>query len=685
MDAASIEETNRLRVSLGMKPLPVPGAAATSVTFKEASEEDDEDASATMEGRQAQAYDNYKKSQDADAAKKRREEKSAAIKKARDASRRVAQLEGKGLGDADYDDGKAGADAKSWLKSQKKRQKKIDEERRAEQEKAEAEAKAAREREYSAKDLAGVKVGHEMGSFLDGGEQVLTLKDSTIQENEDEGDELENIDLRAKERLEEKLDRKKKTKIPYNPMDLEESGERSLLAQYDEEISGKKKHLFTLGAAGGTDDIADILQGPVDGQKGLKVSLDELSKSLQIPKHSSPTGKHQLTPGITEDAPMSDYVDASEIKVKKPKKKKTKSTRQRPLDEDDIFPLEPAAEQDMDIDAGSFKKKRKVFDDTFVDDEDLQATLSIQRQKALKQRKKTKPEDIARQLKEEAATPDAANGEDINQGGLVIDEISEFVAGIRKRDDSEDRQIQRGKSRPEGGVTAMDVDSDDSDDDQDMKREASAAQGERAGNGAEEVSEDIAATGVGEEKTIDLGIGSTLQLLKERGILKGDNAEVLSGNHRQRQEFLADLNRHKAEFDAEAKKVRERDRASGKLDRFSTRERDEWLRQQNSTRDQQTSRFMAEVFNANYKPNVELKYTDEFGRSMNQKEAFKHLSHQFHGKGSGKGKTDKRLKKIEDEKRREAQSILDSSQSVGMSSATAQQTKKRKEAGVRLA
>lgn len=57
----------------------------------------------------------------------------------------------------------------------------------------------------------------------------------------------------------------------------------------------------------------------------------------------------------------------------------------------------------------------------------------------------------------------------------------------------------------------------------------------------------------------------------------------------------------------------------------------------------------------------------------------------YTGKGSGKGKTDKRLKKIDDEKRRLAESMLDASQNVGMSSATAQQTKKRKEAGVRLA
>jgi U4/U6.U5 tri-snRNP-associated protein 1 len=50
-----------------------------------------------------------------------------------------------------------------------------------------------------------------------------------------------------------------------------------------------------------------------------------------------------------------------------------------------------------------------------------------------------------------------------------------------------------------------------------------------------------------------------------------------------------------------------------------------------------------------YKPDV---YHDEFGRTLTQKEAWKALSHKFHGKGSGKMKTEKRLKKIADEKKK---------------------------------
>ena len=61
-------------------------------------------------------------------------------------------------------------------------------------------------------------------------------------------------------------------------------------------------------------------------------------------------------------------------------------------------------------------------------------------------------------------------------------------------------------------------------------------------------------------------------------------------------------------------------------------------------------------------------------------QAFKYLSHQFHGKGSGKAKTEKRLKKMEDEKKREAASGLGSAADNAVSAAA----RKSKQAGVRL-
>ncbi|EEC09477.1 hypoxia-associated factor, putative, partial [Ixodes scapularis] len=48
-----------------------------------------------------------------------------------------------------------------------------------------------------------------------------------------------------------------------------------------------------------------------------------------------------------------------------------------------------------------------------------------------------------------------------------------------------------------------------------------------------------------------------------------------------------------------------------------------------------------------YKPDVKLEYIDDGGRLLNAKEAFRYLSHKFHGKGSGKNKVDKRHKKLD--------------------------------------
>jgi U4/U6.U5 tri-snRNP-associated protein 1 len=267
-DAISIEETNRIRISLGMKPLPVPGAA-TGPVFKEAPSTPAEEEGSTLESRQAESYDNYRKIKDAEEAKKKREAKVEAIKKARDTAKRFAKLEGKGLGDADDDED---LDAKSWLIKQKRRQKEIEKARKREKDLAEAEAAA----EYTAADLAGVKVGHEFETFEEGEEQVLTLKDTTIDQNEEEGDELENLDLRERERLTEKLELKKKKPI-YNPNDIDETGDKSILAQYDEEIYGKKGKKFTLDGKGSTAEASAGVD-LITRAKPKAISLDILSK-----------------------------------------------------------------------------------------------------------------------------------------------------------------------------------------------------------------------------------------------------------------------------------------------------------------------------------------------------------------------------------------------------------------------
>ena len=676
-DAASIEATNVIRASLGMKLLPVPGAGPTFKASKDSeSSSDEEEQGSTLESRQAQGYDNWKKLQDEADAKAQREAKNEAIKKARDAARKFAKLEGKGLGEADD---VTELDTRSWLVQQKKRQKKLDRERarKLEQELKEREEAA----DYTAQDLAGVKVGHELGDFEDGDEQVLTLKDTTIDENEEEGDELENVELKEREKLQERLDLKKKKPV-YNPNDVDETGEKVLLKHYDETIDGKKRKRFTLDAQGSTVEEREALNQTA----GAKVKTQPISLD------------------ILNTIPTSDYVEASEIKIKKPKKKKQKSTRQKAPDEDDIFPLvEPPNDAEATIDkievnSGISVKpaapSRSQFENvSFVDDDDLQASLAKQRREALKKRKRTRPEDIARELREEeSATAMEEQDGQVEEGGLVIDETSEFVANLqrptvqdkpRKASSSKTNEATRVKSMSPSGLDEEgDVDMEQSynaiEDEEDIKARLKRETSTPAPPG-------LTVTGLEEESTLTKGIGSTLSLLTQRGLIKNSDSGDINALHRERQKFLAEKQKREAAAEHKARLQRERDRASGKLDRMSAREREEYARWENKQRDQAESRQMTEIFNREYKPDVQLKYVDEFGRSMNQKEAFKHLSHQFHGKGSGKQKTEKHLKKIEDDKKKEAMSSLDSSQATGMNNAVAGTAKKNRTVGVRLA
>jgi U4/U6.U5 tri-snRNP-associated protein 1 len=659
----SIDEANKIRLSMGLPALPGGSApAAPGPAFKPAqpADDSDEEAASTIDTRQAAAYDNWKKLQDEQDAKKKREERAAAIKKERERAARTAKLSGAGLADAEDED-----DDMAWLKTSKKRQKKIAKAEQMQRDLEERERQAREAMQYNESDLAGVKVGHEVNQFDDGEDQILVLKDTAVDGEDD--DELEAVALKERERLQEKLDSKKR-KRAYDPND--EDGQKSILAQYDDEIDGKKGKAFTLDGKGRTvEDVQAIAAGAAQ-PKRVAVSLD-----------------------ILNDAPTNDYMDFSEVKMKKPKKKKTKKAkRERVEDEDEMAVVADEPMEDFELDAAPKAKKKSVFDQSFVDDDDLQANLAAQRQKALKKRKKMRPEDIARQLREEDSapqTPDLVDSTETDDAGLVIDETTEFVQnlGANADDEEEEARLRRRKSshisdgiKSEGGEDG----GLDEDGDVDMNQSyAEAAEAEE--RKAQSHPNEITVTGLEEEKTLDQGIGATLALLRQRGLVSNDSdAASKNALYRDRQKFLADKQR--AEVDAERmrKQGRERERGSARWNTMTPREREEWARKQNTHADVSESRRLAEIFNKEYKPNVELSYVDEHGRQMNQKEAFKQLSHQFHGKGSGNTKTKKHLDKVAAEKKKMAESSLEVTRAGGVGSAHDQQAKKLKTAGVRL-
>jgi len=667
----SIEETNRIRASLGLPLLPVPGGGPQFKASKddEGSSEEEEQGS-TLESRQAQGYDNWKKLQNEADAKAQREANLEKIKKARDTAKKYSKLEGKGLGDAD-DAGDL--DTKTWLLQQKKRRKRLEKERLAKLEKELAEREDAPE--YTAEDLAGVKVAHELDDFEGVEEQVLTLKDTTIDQNEEEGDELENVNLREREALNERLSVKKRKPV-YDPHAEIEEGGSTILKHYDETIDGKKRKRFTLDGQGAS----------VEKREAMKQAVGEKLKAKPISLEI-----------LKEDMPVSDYAEVVGGKTRKPKKKKAKTSRQKVVDEDDIFAVETttttrANGDAMEVDSISVQAaiSRPTETTSFVDDDDLQASLAIQRRAALKKRKRTKPEDIARQLREEAATPGAEEDTQSEEGGMVIDETTEFVANLQRSKEGENARPQSTRPRSDTsmkkeaspGEEGSDIDMDRSynniEDDEDFSARLKSKTSTPATPG-------MTGTGLEEEATLSQGLGATLSMLSQRGLIKQNTEQDINALHRQRDRFLTEKQKREAAVEAKARSQRERDRNTGKLDRMSAREREDYARRENESRAQMESRQMTDIFNREYKPDVQLKYVDEFGRSMNQREAFKHLSHQFHGKGSGKQKTEKHLKKIEDDKKRESQSTLDASQTTGMNNAMGATAKKNRQAGVRLA
>ena len=149
--------------------------------------------------------------------------------------------------------------------------------------------------------------------------------------------------------------------------------------------------------------------------------------------------------------------------------------------------------------------------------------------------------------------------------------------------------------------------------------------------------------GTSAERTFASGMAATVDILRQQGILASSTADQKERERIQRQRdlWLAEYRTRSALREVE------RLRARGEKKDQAQRE------YENRLREQQDIRQNMELYRE-YKPDVEIKYHDEFGRELTPKEAWKALSHRFHGKGSGRMKTEKRLKKIAEEKKKEA-------------------------------
>ncbi|GAA6002424.1 hypothetical protein JCM10207_001112 [Rhodosporidiobolus poonsookiae] len=679
-ESISLEETNKIRISLGLKPIADPATSSGP----------------TLDG-DALAEDNYAKKRDDERKEKEAKELKDRIDRARNQKERQRKLVGVGLGAADEDEERVkqeteGDNARAWVKKQKKRAKELAEKRAREQEEADRLAEQEeRERasKYGEEDLKGLKVAHGADVFEEGEDTVLTLKDSRILDDED--DELHNVNLTENAKTAHALDLKKKGRQAgqYTGYDDDEfdggaGSSRGVLSKYDEGFESMKMDGFQLGSAPvakGKGRAVDEAMGEEGGEREkVKLSM-EYTKTFNT-----------------------DYLQEGDVGFKKPKKKKKRAGRTTTLGD------EPEDGASMDVDGASSAPKRiervSLDETNLVDDDDLQASLARQRREAAKQKikelksravvasvppangmntddgvvkKEDGDEDVVTSLPQAAGPADEADGDD---DLLVLDDTSEFVRNISlaatAAAERAEKEAERARLRsasvvpkPVGGAESVmprikreedDVPLEEMDEEQpsgwgearedgeedeemyDPEAAAAAANGEDVKPPVKPEDDDGLLT-TGQEQSVSRGLASTLSMLRHQGLIKTKTKEDLAREKelKEREAWLAAQRRRELERERERIESRKAGDQKGQQQR----------EYENRVRDQRDAQATLEAY-SNYKPVVNLTYHDEFGRDMTPKEAWKHLSHAFHGHGSGAKKTDKRLKKIENERKQAA-------------------------------
>uniref|UniRef100_A0A1Q3F3Z5 Putative u4/u6.u5 snrnp associated protein n=1 Tax=Culex tarsalis TaxID=7177 RepID=A0A1Q3F3Z5_CULTA len=654
-DCLSIEETNKLRAKLGLKPLEVGPSDAAKESSSSSSRKPDEDAP-----RNERTGASYEKIKDdwgefyhkpaTNLKEKTKEEKIREKLKERKEKRAVEEklkrLQTLGE-DEDMDD------VKNWVsRSRDKDRLKKEAEERAKLldqldeefgvgELVEQEVRQTRKNAYKDRDLRGLRVEHDVEEFKEGRQVILTLKDADVLD-EEAGDTLVNVNMMDDERYKRNVENRKQNPnhYGYNVYDeeVDEFGmvkERDILGKYNEELGERKKSSFTIGSN-------------AEHEAAEKRRQLEIRAKLQNKKLDS-----------LNTVPLTlatEYFNETEIASFKKPKKKVRKIRQK-LRADDLLAAGPEVASGADFGSranrrggepppastGQKVKRRDILitDDTPTmdddlsgvrvdeDDEDLQAVLSKARRLRQKEAIISKalpidPEAIKHEVKPEADSEDENGTFDTRtrDGAMLLNATAEFcrtlgdiptygLAGNREEDvnelmDFEQEQEEREPDYQEPGGSSWNY--------VNTERE----QEEQARSGQVPV-EDVAI--LDEEPDVASSVAGALKLANSKGYLEKEESNRPSNArfaHLQAKNYSIEDKNY-----GDEDKYSRRDRFSGPISEFREKE--------------------------TFKPNVKLEYIDDSGHLLTPKEAFRYLSHKFHGKGPGKNKVEKRLKKSEQE------------------------------------
>ncbi|XP_051941139.1 U4/U6.U5 tri-snRNP-associated protein 1 [Hippocampus zosterae] len=632
----SIEETNKLRAKLGLKPLDL------NDNKKELGTKEEPLVAETINPALMQKQKDIK-------------EKLAAMKEKRLLNQKLGKV--KTLAEEDWLE-----DTAAWVEKSRTAAK--------EKEMAEKRAKLLEEMDqefgvstlveeefgqrrknsaYTARDLKGLKVQHKVDSFGEGQTVILTLQDKGVLEEEE--DVLENVGLVDKEKADKNVELKKK-KPDYKPYEEEESVDdmvtfksRSVLSKYDEEIDGEKKKSFRLKTG-----------GVVDGERErelqvMRETLRSQAQSLEMPslaiasEYYSPQEmvgfkktkrrvkkirkKEKTTVAdllLLDDSRKTDfgsrtrgrgrkgeYVDEADDENDTKWPHEVAPTTAEPQMSDDIR----TADMDISDDEDFTPPEPSVIEEDEAEQE-LQKQLEKQRKLRQKRLLKDSGEKIAERVKR--LSKDDADNDAEKRNNIVFNATSEFCRTLGdiptyglsgNREDQEDMMDFEQEEEREGA--------DDSNSDGEDKVGWSSVNLDE-----EQKHPDFAtasATILDEEPIVNSGLAAALHLCKNKGLLETEVQKV------------ARVKATKGALPNDNYCIEDK---MGFDDKYSRREEYRGFTQDFKDKD-------------GYKPDVKIEYVDESGRKLTPKEAFRQLSHRFHGKGSGKMKTERRMKKLEEE------------------------------------
>lgn len=643
----SIEETNKLRAKLGLKPLDTPASSSKEDSVKK---EDDDVHAPPINIGQVKRTEELR-------------EKVHQLKEKRRLQSKMGKM--KPLTAAESDDDES---AMAWVMKSRK----LEEDRM----KADQRARMLEEMDnefgigslveaefgqkkggYGAKDLKGLRVEHSQENFAEGKTVILTLKDKRILDEDDEGDTLINVNMIDDEHAAKNVETKKR-KPDYKPYDEPEYDEYGMLKQkeildkYDEEIHGQKKESFEIGGGGRYN---------AEHERFMKQMIADIRQQ-----------KQELT--LPPPTLASEFYSPEEMAAfKKPKKKKDRGLRKKmKLTADDLLatikeePAESRIQDDVAMEERPVRIKTEVpesipgldltaitidadggFDDGSTEgpDEDLTGVLieeekaAVELELALKRARKVNVERKVRPP-EKVTIDEAEKMDDLpaSSSGVVID----FGAAVMMNSTSE---FCRALGEiPTYGLAGNREENDDEmmDYDQDADpRNRNDREDDEFATGWQSVEIDTRPIDINsddkavldDEPVVNQGLAAALQLADKKGYLERQSNKG-TGAPRNNQLEAQNYSIEDKRYDDLDEKYRKRDRYSGGM----------------------TMEFKEKE---GYKPEIKLEYVDDAGRKMSEKEAFRILSHRFHGKGSGKKKTEKRLKKIEEEQMMRTMSSTD--------------------------